>query len=239
MSDKIVAIHQPNLFPWLGFFSKILKSDTFVFLDHVVNNPRTAIYTKRVKIILNGEEHWLTIPLKNVKGETFIPISTMEIDNPAVIASKHLKTIELNYKKAPFFSDTFEYIVPFYEHKSPLISERNIDFILSICKGLEIQKEFLKSSDLNCTLHSTEMLIEILQKTKGTTYLSGDGAEGYQEDALYKANNIQLQFSNYQHPTYPHFNTESFHKGLSIIDVLMNIGFEETKNLLLLSLQPN
>ena len=83
------------------------------------------------------------------------------------------------------------------------------------------------------------MLIEILQKTKGTTYLSGDGAEGYQEDALYKANNIQLQFSNYQHPTYPQFNTESFHKGLSIIDVLMNIGFEETKNLLLLSLQPN
>jgi hypothetical protein len=239
MPPKIVAIHQPNLFPWLGFFSKILKSDTFVFLNHVVNNPRTALYTKRVQIILNGEEHWLTLPLKNVKGETFIPINTMEIDNPVLIASKHLKTIELNYKKAPFFSETFEYILPFYEHKSPLISERNIDFILAICKRLEIQKEFLISSDLNCTNHSTEMLIEILKKTKGTTYLSGDGAEGYQEEALYNANDIYLEFSNYQHPTYPQSNTSNFKKGLSIIDVLMNIGFEETKNLLLLSLQPN
>ncbi len=235
--NKIVGIHQPNLFPWLGFFSKILKSDCFVFLNHVVNNPRTAIYTKRVQIILNGEEHWLTIPLKNVKGETFIPINKMEIDNPALIASKHLKTLELNYKRAPFFSDIFEYLVAFYEHKSPLISERNIDFILAICKRLEIQKEFLISSDLNCSATSTEMLIEILHKTKGNIYLSGDGAEGYQEDSLYSVNNIQLQFSNFQHPTYPQFNTSNFKKGLSIIDVLMNIGVDETKNLLLLSLQ--
>src|SRR4051812_2430296 len=101
---RLIAIHQPNLFPWLGYFAKIAKSDAFVFLDHVVLNPRTSIYTKRVKIISNKVEFWLTIPLKNKPGQTFQPINEMEIDNPKFVGDKQLKTLELNYKKAPFFN---------------------------------------------------------------------------------------------------------------------------------------
>lgn len=31
----IVAIHQPNFLPWLGYFYKMLMADIFVFLDCV------------------------------------------------------------------------------------------------------------------------------------------------------------------------------------------------------------
>lgn len=232
MQDKLIGIHQPNLFPWLGYFSKIVKSDSFVFLDHVANNPRTAIYTKRVQLISNGQAHWLTIPLKNKKGETFVPINAMEIDNPEQIESKHLKTIELTYKKAPHFNEVFEHVLNFYKHPSPLISERNIDFIKAICTQLGITKEFTLSSNLHCTENSTELLIEIIKQLKGTTYLSGDGADGYQEEELYKSNRISLTFSNFKHPVYPQFNSKEFLKGLSIIDCLMNAGFKRTKKLL-------
>lgn len=230
--NKIIAIHQPNLFPWLGFFNKIQCSDCFVFLDQVVNNSRTAIYAKRVKIISNGAEYWLTIPLKNKKNEVFVPINSMEIDNPKFIASKHLKTIELNYKKAPFFKEVFEYIVNFYEHPSPLIAERNIDFIVAVAKKFNIKKKFVKSSELNCEKKSTELLIEIVKKLNGAIYLSGDGAEGYQEKGLYEKNGLGLSFMNFKHPVYNQLNTKQFIKGLSIIDAMMNIGIKETGNIL-------
>lgn len=231
--SKVIAIHQPNLFPWLGFFSKIARADIFVFLDHVANNPRSAIYTKRVKIISNSQEFWVTLPLKSNKAEVFIPINSMEIDKPGLVATKHLKTIELNYKKAPFFSEVFEYIVNFYNHPSPFIAERNIDFIVNISKRLRIGKEFIKSSDLNCIANSTDLLIEIIQKLKGTDYLSGDGAADYQIEDLYRLNGIKLAFTRFEHPVYQQFNAKKFYKGLSIIDVLMNLGFEGTQNLLL------
>ena len=45
----IVAIHQPDFMPWMGFFDKILKADLWVILDHVENNPRNTGYWNRVE----------------------------------------------------------------------------------------------------------------------------------------------------------------------------------------------
>ena len=30
---RLCAIHEPNFFPWLGYFEKMSRSDVFVFLD--------------------------------------------------------------------------------------------------------------------------------------------------------------------------------------------------------------
>jgi len=232
MQPKIVAIHQPNFFPWLGFFSKIARSDNFVFLDHVILNPRSAINTKRVRILSNGQEFWLTVPLKNRSGQVFQKISEMEIDKPDHVKTKHLKTIELNYRRAPFFNETFPFIENFYNNSSSLIADRNIQFVSSILNAMNLNKQLIQSSTLACSESSTELLIEIAQKLNSRAYLSGDGATGYQDIDLYKNSNIALEFMNYVHPQYTQPNVAEFKKGLSILDALMNVGLLGTRSLI-------
>ena len=60
----LVAIHQPNFFPWLGYFDKIRRADFFILLDDV-QYPKTGAgsWSNRVKVMINGEGRWLTAPV--------------------------------------------------------------------------------------------------------------------------------------------------------------------------------
>jgi hypothetical protein len=232
MSEKIAAIHQPNLFPWLGYFDKIAKSDVFVYLDHVVNNPRSAIYPKRVQVLAGGKEHWLTLPLRNKTGELVVPINTMEIDKPQEIGKKHLRTVELNYKKHTFFKEIFPLVELYYSDESNLLAKRNIDFIEQVCVKLELNTERILSSSLDCKQQSTLLLLEIMKKTDAKEYLAGGGASGYQEDELFEKHGLKIKYQGFQHPIYKQTGTTEFIHGLSVIDALMNLGFSGVKDLI-------
>lgn len=230
MNNKIVAIHQPNFFPWLGFFQKIVRSGIFIILDHVVNNPRDPLWTKRVQIISNGKEYWLTIPLERPKDDIFQKINGMKISG-LFKTKKHLQTIKQNYQKAPYFDDVFPYIEHFYLSSNPFIAERNIKFIESVCDKLNIETELLRSSEMSPQFAASDLLIYLIKKVKGRKYLYGGLGEGYQESEKFAEADIELIPQNFRHPIYPQANTKEFVKGLSIIDPLMSIGFDGVKEL--------
>ena len=91
---KIVTIHQPNYIPWLGFFHKLLISDTYVAFDDVQFEKNS--YNNRNKIKTAQGECWLTIPAitKGKSKETLINIA--QIDNNQKWAKKH----EIHIKQA-------------------------------------------------------------------------------------------------------------------------------------------
>jgi hypothetical protein len=64
----------------------------------------------------------------------------------------------------------------------------------------------------------------------GDVYICGGGAESYQEDEKFAAQEIGLQYQNFVQPMYPQKSQASFVPGLSIIDILMNQGFEWVKS---------
>ncbi len=47
----ICAIHQPNFFPWLGYFDKIKRCDKFVVLDDVQFPKTGGGWSNRVAVI--------------------------------------------------------------------------------------------------------------------------------------------------------------------------------------------
>lgn len=231
-----ITIHQPDMMPWLGLFNKINKADLWVILDHTTNNPRDAsFWGRRAKILVNGKPKWLSLPLvkPEISGLIGLPIYEMEFSNanPKIYLSA-LKTIELNYKKTPFFNEVFPLVCDFLHSSVMNMRDRNLAFIFQIMELLEIKTKISYSSDLHCQKSATSLLVEILEKMQGTTYLCGGGASGYQKDDLFRAAGINVEYNNFNHPVYNQMNSKEFVPGLSIIDALMNVGVLETKKLI-------
>ena len=64
MNGKILAIHQPNYIPWLGFFSKIKNADAYIILDNVKYTKNSVVNRNKIRT----KEGWcyLTIPIEKV-----------------------------------------------------------------------------------------------------------------------------------------------------------------------------
>ena len=230
--DKIVAIHQPNFFPWLGYFNKVARADVFVFLDDVQFPKTGGVWSNRVKLLVGGEARWVTAAIdRNYSG--IRKISKMNFLSTNPWREKLLKTLEANYKKHPFFDETMEVTQPLVLNQESNISEYNIHAIKKITSEIGMKTgEFVRSSDFAFESTSTELLCDLTNCVGGKTYLCGGGADGYQDDRIFGSRDLQLQHQKFCHPIYKQFRSETFTAGLSVIDAAMNVGWGGVRILL-------
>ncbi len=226
----IVTIHQPDFMPWYGLFQKIAAADTWIVLDHTENNPRdAAFWGRRVKILNNGEGHWFSVTLnKAPKGVVTMPISDMTLNlTNRKLFDKNIRTIQQAYAKTPFFRDYFYLVEQYFSHESDNLMVRNMQFITDVLAQLNIDTRVVYSSSLEVTKVSTELLVDMLKKVDATTYLCGNGADGYQKNELFAQAKIELMYNEVRHPSYTQIRCEKFVGGLSILDGLFYLGAEQ------------
>lgn len=97
---NVVAIHQPNFMPWIGYFYKIYQADKFIFLDDVQIQKKGASFSNRVNILIEGEEKYLTVPIK--RGSGIRNINTTRF-NDNRWRNKIISNLQANYARANFF----------------------------------------------------------------------------------------------------------------------------------------
>jgi len=230
IDKKTVAIHQPNFFPWLGYFNKIYKSNAFVFLDEV-QFPRTssANVVNRTKILCNGEAKWLTCTL--AKKGSLVKIGELEIKED--IKSTNFEKINQYYKKSPFYKEVIKFVEEIMLYWNNNLSSYNINAIKRICEKLGIEREFILQSSLNTISAKEDLMIEITKKAKGEVYLSGNGARKYQKEVNFLNQGVKLVYQEFIPQEYKQYGTKEFNAGLSVLDALFNQGFEGTKKLII------
>jgi hypothetical protein len=229
MNRKVVAIHQPNFFPWLGYFDKIARSDVFILMDNVQFPKKGGTWSNRVQLAVNGKASWVTMPIvRSFHGNR--NINEIQIDNATSWRENLLKTVQNNYGRAPFFKQVFPLFTDLVNNPTDRLAEYNKAAINVLAKavGLDISKLVIGST-LKVEGAATDLLINMTRALGGTAYLAGGGAGGYQEDKKFVTAGIELIYQNFVHPTYPQCNTAEFISGLSIIDALMNVGFDGVK----------
>ena len=233
MSNKIVAIHQPNFLPWIGYFHKIANVDKFVYFDNV-QLPGGKSFCYRTKILFNnGKDKWLSIPLLGKSDKSLI--MDTKIDIKQNWKYKHLRTLSWNYKTHPFFDEIYEIIESVYKIESQFLIDYNIPLITKISEYLELDTEFICSSKISndSNLKGLDRIIEINEFCGAKEYLSGNGAgsKRYMDERYFTEKDIVLKWQEFEFRKYPQLNSQEFIPGLSIIDLLFNCG-PQSKNII-------
>ena len=228
---KVVAIHQPNFFPWLGYFNKIAHADVFVILDNVQFSKTGGTWSNRVRLTVNGTPNWVTMPVvRTYEGVRLI--QDMAIRETGW-RPKLLQTLHHSYKQAAFFNEVYPVLATLIENPTDRVVDYNVHAIRSLARLFEWDdSKFVLGSALNVEGKATDLLIAIVKAVGGTAYLCGGGATDYQEDEKFAAEGLRLIYQDFRHPLYQQGAGTAFTPGLSIIDALMHCGFSGTHQLI-------
>ena len=218
MKQIRVAAHQPNLFPWLGFFDKMRLADVFVLLDIVPFNRRG--YQHRVRIGTHAGPRWLTLPVRK-KGRYGERTDLVEIDDSRPWAHDHLETLRHAYARTPGWHAVGPRLESLYE-AGPYA--RLVEFTIP---GIELLKGFLgittemrlASDLLEPGLASSELLSAVVLAAGGNVYLSGPTGADYMDAQVFSSRGVKIEYTRFEPFPYEQ-DQEAFEPGLSAIDLL-------------------
>lgn len=218
----IVAAHQPNFAPWLGFFDKMRQADVLVLLDTVQFVKRG--YQNRTRIKGPAGAQWLTLPVIS-KGRYDQITRDVEVDETSDWRRVHLRTLQTVLAKAPHRDALFDCLEPVYAQPGVhRLADVTTALIGDIVKRLEIPTRLVTASELGCDGQGSRLMLNLTQAAGGNVYLSGVTGREYLDPAMFAEAGVELRYHEFRPFEYPQ-QYGAFVPGLSSLDYIANVGF--------------
>jgi hypothetical protein len=222
-----IAVMQPYLFPYIGYWQLLNAVDLFVIFDDVHYIRKGFI--DRNSILLNGHPHKIKLELLGASQHK--KINEIDVGENRL---KLLKTIDLAYRRSiqhPIFYPIVEKIL--------LNPEKNLarylEFsIMELSTYMKIRTKILRSSSFTYLGQGKSKIIPLVRELGGTTYVNSEGGR-----ALYRAEDfceaqIGLTFLGNEQRPYAQ-SSKNFTPNLSVLDLLFNVSASEVSDRLVLS----
>lgn len=219
-----VVINQPTYLAWIGYFDLIDQADLFVALDNVQFVKQS--WQQRNRIRTPDGLQWLTVPVE-FRGRLGQLLKDVQIRDPS-FGRKHIRGIELAYRRAPYFDEYFPSLAAVIERRcTGLLSDLNLELIEWAVNALGISTPMVRASNLGLQGKRTELLAAICEKVGANQYLSPAGSACYllAEASQLTDRGIEVLFHHYQHPHYRQVFA-SFESYAAVIDLVFNQGPE-------------
>lgn len=214
-----LAIMQPYLFPYIGYFQLMNAVDDFIVYDNIEYTKKGWI--NRNRILVGNKDALISFPLK--KDSDYLDIKHRSLsDSWEAERVKLLNRIRESYRKAPFFEPAFAVI-----SGALLCEERNL--FAFILHTLEQVKEYLRittpltissSIPIDHDLRADEKVIALCKAKGASTYINPIGGVELYDKMKFLGAGITLHFLQTIGVEYAQF-TGPFVPHLSIIDVMM------------------
>jgi hypothetical protein len=225
-----IAIMQPYLFPYIGYFQLINAVDVFVFYDDV--NFIKGGWINRNQILINGKASYINLLMSGASSNKLIN----EVFLNTKTVKKIHKTVSQSYSKAPYFDSVFPIIEKYLsliENNMP-ISEASALSVKLISQYLELSIDFKyssKSFSETKGLERKDRLIKIVHNAGADKYINSIGGKELYDKNSFAQEGISLYFLKSKTTEYEQFEL-NFLPNLSIIDVIMFNSILEVREML-------
>jgi hypothetical protein len=217
VENKKVAIMQPYLFPYIGYFQLISAVNLFILYDNIKYTKKGWI--NRNRILQNGKDVMFSLPLKN--DSDFLNVCHRQIAGN-YSPDKLLNQIRSGYHHAPYFDEVFFLIEQIMRYEERNLFKFIHHSIIRICEYIGITTEIKISSNISIDhlLKGQDKVIAICEAVNASTYINPiGGMELYSRNVFFKRD-LELKFIKSKPYEYTQFGN-NFVPWLSIIDVMM------------------
>ena len=228
-----IAIMQPYFFPYLGYFSLIHSAEHFMFFDDVQYIRKSWMSRNRLLNIEKEESFFIRPELIKPDYKALLP--TVKLEPDGKWKHKLLEQLKGYKNKAPFYREVNELLESILEGDFEFLNQFNIHSTIKICQVLGIDRKFDKYTDYNFWFDTKPNEGDwgrvIAHELKASHYINSPGGESFIFPEPFTEIDMKLGFIQ---PNLKEYNqtTKSFIPGLSILDVLLFNGFEQTAELI-------
>lgn len=231
-----LAIMQPYIFPYIGYWQLIANSDQFVFFDVVQYNKKSWMSRNR---ILHPDKdkkfQYISVPIsKHDKGTL---IKDIVLNNKEKWKSKIFGQLTIYKKlKAPFYDDVMDLIKDVFSKEYETLLSLSIESTEMICKYLDMKLNYKVASDIGFDRSEIkgpgDWALSLSKELNADKYINPYGGCEIFDEEKYHLNDIDLKFLKSNLSSYKQSWRDDFEPGLSIIDVLMFVRNDEIKEML-------
>jgi hypothetical protein len=222
-----VAIMQPYVFPYVGYYQLIGAVDRFVVSDDVTYIKQGWI--NRNRLLINGEAAYFTIPLRRAASSTLIRDMVIDDEGQAGWRRRLLKTIANYYRRTPRFQHVFPIVEAVFTLQTASIAEMACASLTRVCEYLGIGTAFVPSTQYgNHQLKGEARVIDTCLRESADRYINAIGGQTLYSKATFAGRGIHLSFLQSRPIEYGQFGGP-FVPWLSIIDLLMFNGPDDMR----------
>lgn len=215
-----LAIMQPYLFPYLGYWQLLAAVDKFVILDDVCYINRGWINRNRIAIA--GRPAWLTVPLLGASQNRLI--CDIDIVPDDGWKARMLRTVSMAYARAPEVETGLALLGGWLPRAAGRLSGAIHDSLQAVAGMLGIDTEIVPSSRVypKNGLAGQARILDICQRVGATCYVNLPGGQALYEPAAFAQAGIDLAFLQ------PELHVGRLRSGagdgavLSILDAMMH-----------------
>lgn len=218
-APRTLAVMQPYVFPYLGYFHLLAASDRFIFYDDVNYRPRT--WMNRNRILVQGAPHTFTVPVSGGSQNAAVGAVHVAIDDRW--RRKFFATLRQAYVGAPGFRRVSELLDAVLSVREDSLADVAIESITSVLALLGRPLAFERSSTFSpesVDLGRAERLAHLTLASGCDTYVNLPSGRALYDAEQFRSLGVELCFIRSRPVAYDQPGG-GFVADLSIIDALM------------------